>query len=201
MKDTFLNIEKNRRTIYALGKNVELSNDEIENLVKDAIKEAPTAFNNQSTRAIVLFGAKHDEFWDIVVNRLHDEVPNEEVYAKTVSKIDSFKAAFGTVLFFTDTDIVKSFEENVPLYADNFYDWSEQGIGIANYAFWLALTDNNLGASLQHYNPIVDELVADAFDVPANWRLRSQMPFGSIEAAAGDKDYIQDDERFRVLGK
>lgn len=201
MNDSFLNLEKSRRTTYALGNNVDLSNDELEGLVKAAVKEAPTAFNNQSTRAMILFGAKHDKFWDIVADRLHSEVPNEEVYAKTVEKINSFKAGHGTVLFFTDTDVVKSFEENVPLYADNFYDWSEQGIGIANYAFWLALTDNNLGASLQHYNPIVDELVADEFDVPANWRLRSQMPFGSIEAAAGDKDYIEDDQRFRVLGK
>ena len=201
MKDTFLELQKNRRTIYALGKNVKLSNDELETLVKSAIKEAPTAFNNQSTRAVILFNERHDKFWDIVVERLHQEVPDEEAYAKTVAKINSFKAAYGTVLFYTDTDIVKSFEENVPFYADNFYDWSEQGMGIANYSLWLALADNNLGASLQHYNPIIDELVAKEFDIPSNWRLRSQMPFGSIESPAGEKDYVEENERFRVLGK
>ncbi|MBM7544477.1 putative oxidoreductase (fatty acid repression mutant protein) [Weissella beninensis] len=201
MEDKFLELQKKRRTIYALGKNVELTNDEIENLVKSAVKEAPTAFNNQSTRAVILFNEKHDKFWDIVVERLHQEVPDEDAYAKTVAKINAFKAAYGTVLFYTDMAIVKSFEENVPFYAEKFYDWSEQGMGIANYSLWLALTDNNLGASLQHYNPIIDELVAKEFDIPSNWRLRSQMPFGSIESPAGEKDYIEDNERFRVLDK
>lgn len=201
MTESFLNLAKNRRTIYALGKNVELSNDQLEATIKEAIKQAPTAFNNQTTRAAILFNDKHDRLWDIVFANLAKVVTDEEALAATKAKIDSFKAGYATVLFFTDTDIVKQFEELAPLYAENFYDWSEQGMGIANYATWLALTEAGLGASLQHYNPIIDADVAAEFGIPANWRLRAQMVFGSIEAPAGEKEFAADADRFKVIGK
>lgn len=201
MTESFLNLAKNRRTIYALGKNVELSNDQLEATIKEAIKQAPTAFNNQTTRAAILFNDKHDRLWDIVFANLAKVVTDEEALAATKAKIDSFKAGYATVLFFTDTDIVKQFEELAPLYAEKFYDWSEQGMGIANYATWLALTEAGLGASLQHYNPIIDADVAAEFGIPANWRLRAQMVFGSIEAPAGEKEFAADADRFKVIGK
>lgn len=74
-----------------------------------------------------------------------------------------------------------------------------QNKGMAEYATWLALTEAGLGASLQHYNPLIDEAVAAAFDIPDNWRLRAQMPFGSIEAAASEKDVMSDAERFKFF--
>ena len=56
-----------------------------------------------------------------------------------------------------------------------------------------------MGASLQHYNPIIDEEVAQTFDIPANWKLRAQLVFGSIEAAAGEKTYMDDAARFKTF--
>jgi predicted oxidoreductase (fatty acid repression mutant protein) len=35
-----------------------------------------------------------------------------------------------TALFFEDTDVVKSLQEQFPLYADNFPVWSEQSTGL-----------------------------------------------------------------------
>ncbi|MFT9031089.1 MAG: nitroreductase family protein [Leuconostoc pseudomesenteroides] len=199
---SFTELQQQRRTIYALGQNVQQTPEALFELVKSAVRYAPTAFNNQTVRSIVLTGDAHEKLWDIVAKRLKQEVPDETAYQATLAKINaSFKAGFGTVLFFTDTAIVKSFEENVPLYAENFQDWSEQGHGIAEYATWLALTEAGLGASLQHYNPLIDEEVAEAFDVPSTWRLRAQLVFGSIEAPAVNKDFVGDDERFKHYSK
>ena len=49
--------------------------------------------------------------------------------------------------------------------------------------------------------PVVDivEAVAEKYDIPANWKLRAQAPFGQIVAPAGDKD-IQTEGRFKVFG-
>lgn len=201
MTQSFLELSKTRRSIYALGKNVDLSNDQLETLVKDAVKNAPTAFNNQTTRAVILFNDKHDRLWDIVFANLSKVVTDEEALAGTRAKIDSFKAGYATVLFFTDLDVVKQFEEAAPLYAENFADWSEQGMGIANYATWMALAEVGIGGSLQHYNPLIDADVAAEFDIPANWRLRSQLVFGSVEAQAGEKEFMDDADRFKVFGK
>ncbi|WP_353989457.1 nitroreductase family protein [Pediococcus argentinicus] len=200
MKSDYLNLLKQRRTIYNLGKNVSQSPDEIIDLVEQVIKESPTAFNGQSTRAVFLFGKNHDRLWEIVEERLRSEVPSEEAYQNTVNKIEnSFRAGFGTILFYKDEDVVKGLQEAAPLYADNFPNWSEQTQGNINLGTWITLAENGIGASLQHYNPLIDELVRKEFDIPENWTLRSQMPFGSIEAPAGEKEYMADEDRFKVF--
>lgn len=197
---SFTDLQTKRRSIYALGRQVTQTPEALYDLVKSAVKQSPTSFNNQSVRAVVLMGDAHEKLWDVTAQRLQQEVPDEAAYQQTLAKINNaFKAGFGTVLFYTDTDVVKMYEEQIPLYAENFYDWSEQGHGMAEYATWLALTEAGLGASLQHYNPLIDEAVAAAFDIPDNWLLRAQMPFGSIEAAASEKDMMSDAERFKFF--
>lgn len=145
-----------------------------------------------------MFGQSSEDVWDIVEERLKSEVANEKAFKKPQAKIASFREGFGTVLFFTDTDVVKQLEKSFPFYADNFADWAEQGIGGAQQAVWVALAQEGIGASLQHYNPLIDELIASKFDLPSNWKLRAQMPFGSIEAPASSKDFIADEELFKV---
>ena len=66
----------------------------------------------------------------------------------------------------------------------------EHSSAIAQFATWTALSELGLGASLQHYNPIVDADAAEAFDVPATWKLRAQLVFGSVEAPAGEKHLL-----------
>ena len=53
--------------------------------------------------------------------------------------------------------------------------------------------------NVQHYNPLVDAQLAEKYDIPANWKLRAQAPFGQIVAPAGDMD-IQTEGRFKVFG-
>ena len=195
---TFTNTLKNRRSIYHLGRNVTLSNDELTALIKEAIKESPTAFNAQSTRAVILFGDAHEKLWEMTEEALRPLTP-AEAFPNTQNKLAGFKNGYGTVLFFKDTDVVKGLQEQFELYADNFPDWSEQSNGIATAATWVALADQGLGANLQHYNPVIDDAVAKEWDIPSNWKLRAQLVFGSPETPAGEKEYMNDEDRFRVF--
>jgi predicted oxidoreductase (fatty acid repression mutant protein) len=199
MTKKFINLASARRTIYALGKNVKTPNAEVETIIKDAVKFSPSAFNNQTVRVAILFNKKHDHLWDIVVDCLGAKISDKDAKEKFLSKIETFKAAYGTILYFTDSSIVKEYEKKYAAYAENFRDWSEQAQGNANFAVWLALHENGIGASLQHYNPVIDEAVRKAFNIPEHWILRGQMPFGSIEANAGEKTFAPDNERFIVL--
>lgn len=196
---TFTDTLKNRCSIYHLGRNVSLSNEELTALIKEAIKESPTAFNAQSTRAVILFGDAHEKLWEITEEALRPLTP-AEAFPNTQNKLASFKNGYGTVLFFKDTDVVKGLQEQFELYADNFPDWSEQSNGIATANTWVALVDKGLGANLQHYNPVIDEAVAKEWNIPSNWKLRSQLVFGSPETPAGEKEYMNDADRFRVFG-
>ncbi|KAF1301147.1 MULTISPECIES: nitroreductase family protein [Enterococcus] len=194
----FLDALKNRRSIYALGRNVSLTETEIEDLVKDVVKQSPTAFNAQSPRVVILFGEAHEKLWELTEAALKPLTP-AEAFPNTQQKLAGFKAGLGTVLFFKNTDTVKNLQEQFALYADNFPDWAEQSNGIATANTWVALEEAGLGANLQHYNPVIDEAVAKEWNIPGNWQLRSQLVFGSKEADAGEKDYLDDEERFRVF--
>lgn len=199
MNSEFNNLLAKRRSIYALGDKVKESPEEIYALIKEAVRNSPTAFNSQTVRTVVLFGKASDKVWDTVENRLKSEVPNEEAFVKTKEKIATFRAGFGTILFLSDTETVKKLENDFPLYAANFADWAEQAIGGAQQAVWVALAEQNLGASLQHYNPLIDDAIHEAFDLPEEWKLRAEMPFGSIEAPAGEKDYLDEDKVFKLI--
>lgn len=194
----FLENMKQRRSIYALGKEVTLSDDELVTLIQDIVKLSPTAFNNQTTRAVILLHKHHDKLWDIVYDTLKPIVP-EGAFTSTAEKLAGFKASYGTILFFSHESTVKKFEEDFALYKDNFEPWAWQGNGIAQFAVWVALSEANIGANLQHYNPLINDVVHKEWDIPSDWILNAQMPFGSIQASAGDKKTLADDVLFKVF--
>ncbi|MEQ1454240.1 nitroreductase family protein [Acinetobacter seifertii] len=196
---SFLELIKNRRSIYAIGNNLSQTNDEIEKLIQEAIRHSPSAFNSQSSRAVILFGESHHKFWNMVLDVLKSIIPPEAV-SGTEQKIQSFAAGTGTVLFYEDQNVIKSLQEQFETYADNFPIWSEHSTAIAQFAVWNVLAEKSIGASLQHYNPIIDEKINTAFNIPAEWKLRAQLVFGSIEGNAGEKAFIDDSSRFKTFG-
>lgn len=199
MNSQFNSLAANRRSIYALGDNLSQTPEEIFDLVKQTIKNSPTAFNSQTVRAVVLFGKSSDKVWEIVEDALRKIAKSPDAFEQTKSKIDSFKAGYGTILYFTDTTIVHQLENDYPSYAANFANWAEQGLGGAQQAVWTALAEQGIGASLQHYNPLIDDAIHQVFDLPADWQLRAEMPFGSIEAPAGEKAQLDDEEMFKLI--
>lgn len=200
MNTSFLALQQQRRSIYSLGNKVSTPKSELTTLIQETISESPSAFNSQSSRAVILFAEEHNKLWDMVLSTLKNMLP-EEAYAASEGKINNcFKAGFGTVLYFEDQNVVTGLQEQFASYADNFPIWSEQASGMAQYAVWLALTEAGLGATVQHYNPIIDAEVKKTWGIPDSWTLRAQMPFGSIEAPAAEKTYMPTTERFKTFG-
>ena len=190
------NLYQNRRSVYALGKNLPITEQEVLEIIDNAVKYSPSAFNSQTAHVVVLLGENHQKLWDITFGELEKFLPNEEAKAATKGKIDSFAEAYGTILFFEDHDVVKGLQEQFPAYADNFPIWSEQSTGIASFAVWNALAEAGVGANIQHYNPVIDEKVVAEWDIPANLVLRAQMPFGEkLQEAAP----IERTSRVRVV--
>lgn len=191
-----LKILKSRRSQYALGRDLPISIEETDALIREAIRQSPSSFNSQSARALILFGDHSQQFWDLVKDALRAIVPAAD-FPKTEARIDSFAAGAGTVLFFEDQSVVESLQQKFALYADNFPIWSEQSSGMAQLAVWTALSDVGIGASLQHYNPLVDADVTRIWDLPETWKLRAQLPFGSHQGEIAAKSFIEDEGRFR----
>lgn len=198
MSSTFTDLVKKRRTIYHLGREMKLSAEEINEIIYSAIHDSPSAFNSQSARFVVLFNEHHEKLWEIAKSALKKIVPEAE-FPATEERINSFKAGYGTVLFFEDSATIENLQKEYALYAENFPKWSEQSTGINLYGVWLALADNNIGASVQHYNPLIDEEVFKTWDIPSSWQLKAQMPFGSIESPAAEKAYLERESRFKTF--
>ncbi|RYF79842.1 MAG: nitroreductase family protein [Comamonadaceae bacterium] len=193
-----LSLFTQRRTQYALGKNLPLAESEVDALIRQAIRLAPSSFNSQSSRAVILFGAAHEQLWNITRETLRPMVP-ADAFASTDAKMNSFAAGAGTVLFYEDQDTIKALQQKFALYADNFPVFSEHSAGMAQFAVWTALAEAGIGASLQHYAPLIDAEVARTWDVPASWKLRAQMPFGSNEKPLPEKSFIADEIRFKTV--
>ena len=78
MKKDFITAVQERRTIYGLGRQVNVPDEKILELVEHAVMHCPTAFNSQSGRVVVLFGSHHDKLWDITKGVLRKIVPADK---------------------------------------------------------------------------------------------------------------------------
>lgn len=198
MSKNFYEAVENRRSIYAISNEQVISEERIEEIVEEAIKHAPTSFNSQSGRVVVLFGEQNQALWNITKETLRKMVPVEK-FGETEQKMNAFSAGSGTILFFEDQQVVKALQEQFSSYADKFPDYSLQSSGILQYIVWTALSLEGLGASLQHYQPLIDDEVKAKWNLPANWDLVAQMPFGKPLAPAGDKEFESIDARLKVF--
>ncbi|MGG0255861.1 nitroreductase family protein [Bacillus toyonensis] len=196
MTKDFYTALKERRTYYGINKEVQVSDEKIKEIVEFTVKHTPSAFNSQTARLVVLFGEAHDKLWDITTETLRKVVGDGD-FSGTQQKMNSFKAGYGTVLFFEDEAIVKSLQEKFAAYAENFPIWSHQASGMHQLVVWTGLEAEGLGASLQHYNPLIDDEVKQEWNVPANWKLIAQMPFGNPTVAPGEKEFQPLEERVK----
>ena len=163
---------RKRRSIYQIGKDIPVSDEEVIKLVTEATELVPDAFNMKSQRVVLALGEKHDALWDTIYDAFGGKVSRE--------KINSFKAGYGTVLYFYDEAVVKSLQEKFPNYSANFPIWAQQANAMLQISIWTGLRDLGIGANIQHYNPVIDDAVSKLFNLPESYSLVAQMPFGKI---------------------
>ena len=195
---TFSEALAHRRSYYALGNNSSATEDVV-HAVREVVRTVPSAFNSQSTRIVVLLGEEHTKLWTIVKETLRPLVP-VEAFAKTEAKIDrSFASGEGTVLYFEDMTVIRRLQELFPLYRDNFPTWAQHTSAMHQLAIWTMLDDMGLGASLQHYNPLIDEEVHHTWQLPDEWMLIAQMPFGTPLDVPAPRQVEELSKRIRVF--
>ena len=187
----YIEIIKKRRSYYNLSEDVDLSNEEIKYLVEDVMNTTPSHMNSQTTRIVLLFDEKSKEFWTRV-NETFDNKIKEE-------KFHGFYHAKGTALFFIDKDEIKKQEKDIPSYKEYFETWGHHSLAMLQLNLWQALRDEGIGASNQHYNPVIDSWVKDLYELPDSWELTAEMPFGKIEEEPEKKDKKPIEEILKVF--
>jgi len=197
MAKDFYSALQDRRSIYGISPESKVSDERIAEVIKDAINYAPSAFNSQSARVILLLEEQHKKLWDITREALR-AVVSPGSWQPTEDKIASFANGYGTILYFDDTTIIKDFQQKFPRYSDNFPIWAQQANGILQYMVWTSLQVEGFGASLQHYNPLIDATVKETWNVPDGWQLIAQMPFGIPTSYPDERSKQPIEERFVV---
>ncbi len=182
---------KNRRSYYVLDDKITVPDKDIIKTVEKVTALVPDAFDMKSQRVVLVLGEHHKKLWDAVYDVFGGKVARE--------KIDGFKAGAGTVLFFKDRNVIENLQKQFPEYAQNFEPWSEQSNGMLQINIWTALRELGLGANIQHYNPVIDEIVSEMFEVPEHYELRAQMVFGNILESPEEKEKEDISHRVKVF--
>lgn len=200
----FIEATQKRRSIRAVDGTSPVPDSTIVKLAESAILTVPSAFDNQSTRLTVVFGDDHKKLWTITGDALLAKIGQERWEAGTKDRIGAFGGAHGTILFWDDLSVVAALNENSPdIYKDKTEEWVQQSNGMHQYYLWTALEALGLGASLQHYNPLIDAEVQKTWGLPANWKLRAQLVFGTPKPGVPLPDKAQKlpiDKRLQVFG-
>lgn len=197
MKSFYETMEE-RRSYYSLDANVQVSDVRLAELMSFIVKHTPSAFNSQSGRLVLLLKEHHQKLWDITLEELK-KFATPEQWTNTKQKIAGFRAAYGTILFYNDDDVTLEFTALYPLYKNRFAKWAQHANAMMQFAAWNLLEAEGLGASLQHYDPLIDERVAQEWNIPKSYHLIAQMPFGNPTAPPAEKEFLPIGERVRIF--
>ncbi|MDO5457376.1 MAG: nitroreductase family protein [Atopococcus tabaci] len=195
----FTDLQAKRRSTYVIGKNTDLSKEEITEALREAAKNVPSSFNSQTTRLILVFDDANERVW----KEIHDvqkDVLDGAVWERMSGVIQGAGQGVGTILFFEDRDAVK---ENIPAAESQQNLYKQHNDAFQQYSAWLALTELGLGGTLQHFNigyeQGFDKVFRELLNLPESYEMVAQMPFGSIEQEYEAKDYIDSDLEVQVF--
>lgn len=190
-----------RRSQYDLNDRLPISREALKLLVLDIIRTTPSGFDSQTARLVLLWDAEHRRLWD-VVREVERGRTAPERFPQKAQKMDGFKRGAGTILFFEDGDILRALEQRFPKVAYSVPLFSSHTSAMHQYAAWAQFAALGIGASLQHYNPVADDAIKQAFGLPDAWELHAQLVFGGIETftTKEKKQHLKPEERLTVLG-
>ncbi|KAI0430873.1 nitroreductase [Xylaria sp. FL1042] len=198
---SLLDAIKQRSSLHVLTSEVGISDARIQEIVREGIRNAPSPFNCQAGRAVVLLNDEHKKFWDLAYDASKASVPPPAFEKAFEPRIKMFRAAYGTILFYESQDALDKIGSKVPMVKAAMPQWSEHSSGMLQYAVWTMLCAEGLGVNLQHYSPFADAPAAKQWNIPADWTLKAQMVFGKPTGPRlQEKTFEPVEDRMRVYG-
>lgn len=186
---SILKTMEQRRTYYSITKEIPVSEEQVLETIRRVTELTPDAFDMRSSRAIVALGEKNRVLWETIIDAFDNTI--------APYKTECFRNSYGTILYFYDNAIVKELQEKHPIFSAHFPGWAMQASAMLQINMWNALEELGLGVSLHHYNPIINDKMRELFQLPEDYLLIAQMPFGGIKGEPRVKE--PDDISKRVL--
>ncbi|KAJ7160161.1 Nitroreductase-like protein [Mycena filopes] len=201
MSDAYLTAISARRSNYSITSKSSVPDEKLQAIVQACVLHSPTAYNQQSSRAVIATGEANTKLWKLCSESMLKNM--EDGRKKMVEgKLKAFGGGYGSVLFFEDQAAIDAMAAKMPMAAPHFPGWSTAASGMLQSAVWTALTLEGLGASLQHNGSYSDELVAEihqTFGLPTTWKSMAIMPFGDPAAPPAEKTFGPIEERVKFI--
>lgn len=198
MESKFLDIVQKRRSYRVITNQSSIGEEAITEIIQKALEHTPTAFNSQSPRIALLFGQRHRNYWESLIEKIKQKQSIEQ-FEKSYPKLLAHQEAFGTILFFEDIDTHNELKAKFPKLVDDVEKWADQGQGMIQYIVWASLSEQGLGASLQHTLIKDQEELLLKLNIPTSWKLYAQMPYGIPLEEPRSKQFVDVSTRLKVL--
>ena len=95
----FYSAVKARRSFYSISNEPILSDEQIQEIISEAVLHNPSPMNSQSSRVVVLLGEHHAKLWNMTKETLRKIVPAEN-FEPTEIVVDIVFIAVGGLITF-----------------------------------------------------------------------------------------------------
>jgi len=145
----------------------------------EAVRLTPAAFNVASTH-VVFVHAERAAFWRVVEEGFRERLAaDHDRLERYLARLDGFRPGVGAALIFEDTTARAALVDAWSITDEQALAFAEQGLGMIQFALWLALTAEGLVTSLQHWEWLLeDRIAAFANCPPERFRLAAVLPIG-----------------------
>ncbi len=164
-----------RRSIRKLADGT-IAPETLERLI-EAVQRTPAAFNLTPWH-VVIVRDERAAFWDAIEAGFRAGL-SEDRLERYLDRLAGFRPGVGAILIYEDRTVLPHLRDAWQISESQAHAFVQQGIGMVQLALWLALTNDGLVSSLQHWEWLVEERVAEFTRVPAEqFKLSAIMPFG-----------------------
>ena len=164
-----------RRSIRRL-RHCELDAESLER-VQEAILRTPSAYGVPVWH-VVLVHQRRAAFWDEVELGFRQCLSDDRL-DRYLDRLQGFREAAVVALIYEDCDALPELRDAWNLSDETARSFVQQGLGMVQLAIWLAVTAEGLVSSLQHWDWLIQDRIADFVDLPADrFHLAATMPIG-----------------------
>ncbi|KAI5456862.1 nitroreductase family protein [Mariannaea sp. PMI_226] len=188
----WLKAAENRRSEYKLASTSHIDDKQVEDILRQVLSFAPSAYNSQPVRITLITAAKHKQLWDTIIALAEPilKTIGAEVWDAMKGKLEAHKGAYGSILFWErGQTIQESAARHKAVSLQTLGEWAEHSNGMHQILTWTALSLEGLGANLQHMNamPPVENMIKDFCGVDSDYKLKAHLNYGDLVGEESQK--------------
>jgi predicted oxidoreductase (fatty acid repression mutant protein) len=160
--------------------------------IVEAIRLTPAAYNLPPWHVVII----RDElaaFWHLAEQAVRERLDGDR-RGRYLDRLDGFRRGVAVALVYEEVTVRHQLANAWQISLEQAGAFVEQGLGMVQLALWLAVTAEDLVASLQHWEWLLEEPLTDFVGLPSDqFRLKAILPIGHADEEPRPADRIQID--------